>query len=252
MVDSRFIPPVIITRFQIFNERVATSLPSDEEIRLSYKDNFFSFEFAALDYTAPSRNHYAYMLEGFDKDWVQAGSRRYAAYTNLSGGHYVFRVKGSNSDGVWNETGVAVPIMIVPPFWETWWFSLLLVSGLVGSAAGAYGLRIQRFRSERKKLESQVTQRTVEIERRRQVAEGLRDLLTILNSHRDLNEMLETSVSQARRLLHSDAVVVYRLLEDGSGLAVQAAQGFDAGALVGVTIPIEAGRALLQGLTSSR
>ena len=77
-------------------------------ITLPYYDNYLSFEFAALDFKNQAKHQYAYMLQGLDKDWIQCGSRRYAAYTNLDGGSYTFRVKGSNNDGVWNEEGTSI------------------------------------------------------------------------------------------------------------------------------------------------
>jgi PAS domain S-box-containing protein len=137
--DNPHIPPIVLTDFKKFNESVKlnTAISETQEIKLSYKDNFFGFEFAALDYTNPSKNQYAYKLEGFDKDWIYSGNRRYASYTNLDGGTYTFRVKGSNNDGVWNEEGTSIKIIITPPPWKTWWAYTLYVVALV-SAVLAY------------------------------------------------------------------------------------------------------------------
>ncbi len=136
--DNPHIPPIVITDFKKFNESVklGTSISETKEIKLSYKDNFFGFEFAALDYTNPHKNQYAYKLEGFDKDWIYSGTRRYATYTNLDGGTYVFRVKGSNNDSVWNEEGTSVKIIITPPPWKTWWAYTLYVLALVSAVYG--------------------------------------------------------------------------------------------------------------------
>jgi PAS domain S-box-containing protein len=127
VTDNTYVPPIVLTAFRKFDQVVEfdTPLSQVDEITLSYQDNFFAFEFAALDYTDPVQNQYAYKLDGFDKDWVYCGARRYASYTNLSPGDYVFHIKGSNNDGVWNETGHAVRLTITPPFWETWWFRIL-------------------------------------------------------------------------------------------------------------------------------
>ncbi len=137
--DNPHIPPIVLTDFKKFNDSVKldTAISETQEIKLSYKDNFFGFEFAALDYTNPSKNQYAYKLEGFDKDWIYSGNRRYASYTNLDGGTYPFRVKGSNNDGVWNEEGTSVKIIITPPPWKTWWAYTLYAVALV-SAVLAY------------------------------------------------------------------------------------------------------------------
>ncbi len=125
--DNSYIPPVVITTIKKFDEIIKFDISDTEEIELSYKDKYLAFEFASLDYTNPQKNQYAYIMEGFDKDWIDAGMRRRATYTNLNPGKYIFRVKGSNSDGVWNEEGVSVKIVITPPFWETWWFIFLSV-----------------------------------------------------------------------------------------------------------------------------
>ncbi len=134
--DNPHLPPIVLTAFRKFDKLVEfdTPLSEVEEIALSYQDNFFAFEFAALDYTEPAGNQYAYRLEGFDRDWIYCGSRRYASYTNLPPGTFYFRVKGSNNDGVWNEAGQTVRIVVTPPPWQTWWFRVLafaLVSGII-------------------------------------------------------------------------------------------------------------------------
>lgn len=116
-------PPVVLTNFKIFDKTVsiADQLRRGDPVRLSYKDSFFSIEFAALDYTVPEQNQYAYKLEGFDRGWVHSGTRHYASYTNLDGGTYRFHVIASNNDGVWNDTGLTIPIVISSPPWATWW-----------------------------------------------------------------------------------------------------------------------------------
>jgi signal transduction histidine kinase/serine phosphatase RsbU (regulator of sigma subunit)/ligand-binding sensor domain-containing protein len=134
--DNPHAPPMAITAFKKFDRTVPLReiASPNGELVLSFSDNFFAFEFAALDYASPAKNQYAYKLEGFDPDWIQCGTRRYASYTNLDPGEYVFRVKGSNADGVWNEAGTAVKIIILPPLWRTWWaygFYLLLIGGAI-------------------------------------------------------------------------------------------------------------------------
>ncbi len=106
-IKPNSIPPQVgVTRFDVFDQPLNVDLTGSEPIQLSYKQDFISFEFAAFDFQSPQNNQYAYMLEGFNNDWIQAGNHRYATFTNLPGGDYVFRVKASNSDGIWNETGV--------------------------------------------------------------------------------------------------------------------------------------------------
>lgn len=136
--DNMNVPPVVLISFRIYNQeaKLERSISETDEIRLSYSDNFFSIAFSALDYTNPIKNQYMYMLEGIDKDWVRTpASKREASYTDIDPGEYIFRVKGSNNDGKWNEEGVFVKIIIKPPWWQTWWFrgsGIILVIGLLG------------------------------------------------------------------------------------------------------------------------
>ena len=127
--DNPNVPPVVISNFKKFDKRfrLGDVLTEFGLLKLSYKDNFITFEFAALDYTNPQKNQYAYKLEGLHDDWIYSGNQRYATFTNLDPGEYVFRVKGANSDGVWNKRGASVRILITPPFWKTWWFMWLAI-----------------------------------------------------------------------------------------------------------------------------
>ena len=130
--ENIYIPPIVITSIKLFDKPV----PFGKEINLSYDRNYLSFEFAALSYYNSERNQYAYKLEGVDKDWVYSGTRRYASYPNLEPGRYIFRVKGSNNDGIWNEAGTSISIIISPPWWKTYWayisYGLILVLILYG------------------------------------------------------------------------------------------------------------------------
>jgi PAS domain S-box-containing protein len=148
--DNPHIPPIVITDFQKFNQSVKldTAISETQKLHLSYKENFFGFEFAALDYSNPAKNKYAYKLEGFDHDWIQAGTRRYATYTNLDGGTYIFRVKGSNNDGVWNEQGTSIKLIISPPPWKTGWAYTLYVLALVSTVFGYVQWRIRAQEQE--------------------------------------------------------------------------------------------------------
>ena len=224
--DNPYPPPIVITSFAKFNQRVRTDLSEGEHIELSYKDNFISFEFAALDYTVPEKNQYAYMLEGFDQDWVNAGTRRYASYTNLRGGDYVFRVKGSNSDGVWNEEGIAVRITVTPPIWETWWFRGILLLVLVGGGIGGYRLRVRTIERRSQELEEQVDERTHEIERRTQELEALYQADEELYRRVRLEEVLQTLVHIAVDILKADKSSLLLWDEQGKKLTLRAALGY--------------------------
>jgi ligand-binding sensor domain-containing protein/signal transduction histidine kinase/DNA-binding response OmpR family regulator len=140
---NTFIPPVFLTDFQVFNQKIIPGIkgsPLDNDISftdaitLTYKQSTFSFGFAALNYAASENNQYAYKLEAWDKDWNYAGNEHKISYTNLAPGEYVFRVKASNNDGVWNDTGAMVKVTVTPPFWESWWFRTLVVAVILGAA----------------------------------------------------------------------------------------------------------------------
>ncbi len=159
--DNRHVPPVRLTDFQVFNKSVRVNpegncgadgfvLPRAvnevEVIELPYCYNVFSFQFAALDYTRPERNQYAYFMEGFDQDWTYPGNRRFVTYTNLHPGAYTFRVKGSNNDGVWSREGKAIRIVILPPRWLTWWAFAGYVLAVAALLYGVYRYLISRER----------------------------------------------------------------------------------------------------------
>jgi hypothetical protein len=127
-----YVPPIVISSFRIFDQQQKGEL---EEITLEFDENFFSFEFAALDYTNSRDNLYAYKLENLENDWHYTNADlRIANYTNLSPGSYTFRVKGSNNDGVWNTEGISVKLTILAPFYQNDWFiisSFLFVAGII-------------------------------------------------------------------------------------------------------------------------
>lgn len=147
--ENKIVPPVYLTAFKIFDKPLKLNRPISyvKKIKLSYSQNFFSFEFVVLDYTSPEKNKYAYMLEGFDKDWhMVPAKQRYASYTNLDPGEYVLHIKGSNNDGIWNNKGISLSIIITPPFWMTWWFKILVIAAIITLAAAAYNYRVNKLR----------------------------------------------------------------------------------------------------------
>jgi signal transduction histidine kinase/ligand-binding sensor domain-containing protein/DNA-binding response OmpR family regulator len=145
--NNKFVPPVVVTSFRKFEK----PYPAGNEINLPFDENYISFEFAALSYNHPEKNQYAYKMEGIDKDWIYPDKRRYASYPNLDPGEYVFRVKGSNSDGIWNEVGTSIVIFISPPWWKTWWaYSSYVIIFVVS----LYGIR--RSELHRLKLRNKV------------------------------------------------------------------------------------------------
>jgi ligand-binding sensor domain-containing protein/signal transduction histidine kinase len=161
------VPPVVITNIKIFDKvvKTKTGFPYLSTLTLPYYDNYLSFEFTALDFKNQAKNQYAYMLQGLDNDWIQCGDRRYATYTNLEGGSYTFRVKGSNNDGVWNEEGTSILVTIMPPFWATWWFRSFAIIALFASVGG--GVRYLEMRKMKRRIELLEQERALERERSR-------------------------------------------------------------------------------------
>ena len=159
--DDPYLPPVVITRFKIFNKPVPIGAKSVltraisyvDSLTLPYADSVFSLEFAALSYANPQNNRYRYKLEGLEPAWNEVGSRqRLATYTNLDPGKYTFRVQGANGDGVWNEAGLSLAIVVTSPWWKTSWFRALCAALFLALVWSAHRLRVHEFRRESKQL----------------------------------------------------------------------------------------------------
>jgi PAS domain S-box-containing protein len=214
-------PRVVITDLRILNRPVTVGAPGSplsrhisltKEITLSHRQNVVTLDFAALNFLVPEKNQYAYRLEGLEPDWNTVGTQHSATYTGLPPGSYVFRVRASNNDGVWNDAGASLHIRVRPPFWMTLWFRLLLVSTLAAAVFVAYRRHLQRLETRRKELEGLVTARTGELlgevaERRRAEQEVRR-----------LNEGLEERVAQRTEQLQAETerlAVTLRSIGDG-------------------------------------
>jgi ligand-binding sensor domain-containing protein len=142
--DNDFVPPIFLTSFKVFDKPMR--LAGTQHITLAHDENFFSFEFVALNFTSPEKNQYAYTLDGLDKNWISASAaRRYASYTNLDPGEYTLRVKGSNNDGLWNESGAMLGITITPPYWKTWWFRIAAAVAIGGILFAMYRYRVNKL-----------------------------------------------------------------------------------------------------------
>ena len=172
MKENNILPPIVFTDLKIFNKSVVIGEKSvlqkqinlTDEIILHYNQNVLSLEFAALNYINSEKNQYACKMEGFDKEWVQLGSHNEARYTNLNPGDYVLHVIASNNDGLWNETGRILKIKIMPPWWKTILFRLLLVTGVFSLMLSWILLRTYRLKHQQIKLQKLVNERTEEIE----------------------------------------------------------------------------------------
>jgi len=172
--DNPYVPAVHLTSIKQGGEEMDLGKAPEKvtDIELDWQNNFFEFEFAALNYTNPQKNQYAYMLEGIDQDWYYSGTRRFGRYTGISPGEYALRVKGSNNDGVWNEQGTTIKIRVLPPWWRTTWFQTLAALLFAGLLFGGYRWRVRTIENQRRRLELQVAERTNELKIAKESAEA--------------------------------------------------------------------------------
>ncbi len=188
-------PPVVVTAFEVFQQPLDSgpSPPYLESIELAARENFFSFELAALNFRRADKNRYAYRLEGLEEQWVDAGTRRFASYTSVPAGDYVFHVKAANADGVWNRRGASVRLAIAPPLWARWWAWLAYAAaalGSLGAFAAAYRRKVEQEREINRRLRevdrlkddflaktsNLLEERTAELRRRGQLVDELESL----------------------------------------------------------------------------
>lgn len=178
-------PNVVITALKIFNQPIDAlkskilkkSISFAESISLSYKQNFFSFEFSALHFSSPENNEFKYMMEGLDEDWNYVGTQNQAYYTNLEPGEYVFKVLGSNSDGIWSKTPATIKIRITPPFWKTWWFRLLGVIIVIAIVYFYNRQRLNRVVKQKRLLENQIRERTATVMKQKEEIENQKSII---------------------------------------------------------------------------
>ncbi len=218
--QSSFVPPVVITGFQLFNKPVPISsdgplqkaIDETTEITLDHTQSFFSISFTALNYTHPDKNSFQYQLEPFNKEWIDAGNTTMATYTNLDPGTYIFKVKGANNDGVWNEKFASLKIIIEPPYWKTWWFRGLLFVAALLMLYGIYLLKVRSIKNQQRALKDLVDQRTSEIE--------VKNKLLLETEKRNallLNQKLSAELSSKSKELSKYALLIIqknRLLDE--------------------------------------
>ncbi len=230
--ENKNIPPVVITDFQLFNKSVAIdsgnsplqqSIIDTRVIRLNYDQAVFTFQFAALDYTISQNNKYAYKMDNFEKDWNYVDNHQFATYTNLNPGEYTFRVKACNNDGVWNEEGTAIKIIIVPPFWLTWWFRLLVVCLLAVGLYVVLYFRTKHIHERQQLLEEQVEQRTEEMMKQSEQLQALNEELQATSEElTSLNDELMNQTEELQTL--NEELYEQRLQEQQARLDAEEAR----------------------------
>ncbi len=162
---NKNIPYVVITDLMVSNQpfKTDTSISEKKYLVLKHKQNDLTFGFVAVDYILPEKNQYAYKLEPYDEDWIYCKYQRTARYTNLPPGEYVFRVKGSNNDGIWNEKGTSIRIYIKPAFWQTLAFKIGVIVFIIGSIFLFFRIRMKILKRQKEYLEAEVKRQTKEI-----------------------------------------------------------------------------------------
>ncbi|MBS1513949.1 MAG: PAS domain S-box protein [Bacteroidetes bacterium] len=206
--ENKFIPNVVITDYKLIEQNVPerdlekywNMFKSEQKLVLPYDRNFITLDFASLDFARPEKNQYKYKLEGVDVEWISAGNRRNATYTSLNPGTYTFHVKGSNNDGVWNETGAVLKIQITPPFWKTWWFILGIAVLITASGYSAYNYRVNRLRSKQAELLNLINEREIAEAKVRKSEEEIRKINSFLEERiKERTAKLENEIVERKR-----------------------------------------------------
>jgi ligand-binding sensor domain-containing protein/serine phosphatase RsbU (regulator of sigma subunit) len=212
ITGNKYAPPVFITSL-IINENpfpIDSNIILKKNIDLDYTQNFLSIDFVALNYFQSSKNRFACMMEGVDKDWVQLGKTRTASYPNLPPGDYVFHVKACNNDGIWNETGTTLRITIHPPFWKTKWFYALCILIVIGAFWFYVNLREKNLKRDRKILEQKVNERTNELHvEKEKLAEANKDIKDSIN----YASRIQSAILPPEKMWHSlfsESFVLYK------------------------------------------
>jgi signal transduction histidine kinase/ligand-binding sensor domain-containing protein len=236
IIQNKNIPDILITELRILskgekhglkNSPVIQNITEKESLRLSHKQAILTFYFSVMDYTVPEKNQYAYRMEGFDDDWTYSGNKREVTYTNLNPGDYVFHVKGSNNDGLWNEKGSSIIITILPPWWKTVWFKILVGIVVILIFVLFYLSRVRQFKAQQIKLEEMVALKTIELKELNTSKDKFfsiiaHDLKNPFNSIIGFSDMLNEEIKvdnplrvhEFARLINVSAVQTLKLLEN--------------------------------------
>jgi ligand-binding sensor domain-containing protein/signal transduction histidine kinase/DNA-binding response OmpR family regulator len=230
--SNTYIPPVYFTNFKTYN---STSVIGDEgsplnknicenrSITLNYKQTSFTIEFVALNFTHSTKNQYAYMLEGFDNDWRYVATQQYATYTNIDAGKYVFKVKGSNNEGIWNPIPAQIDIEVLPPYWRTKWAYIsyfVFITFIIWIFIKL--LIIKSNQAEKLKLEKIHHEKSEELNRMKiqffaNISHEFRTPLSlILAPLKDIieNDSLKSDIKSRIKIVFNNANKMYRLVNE--------------------------------------
>ncbi len=242
-LDENSTPPqVTLVDLKLFNEsvkktgavRLDKGLPETDEVVLNHNQRDITLDFVALHYADPGSNEYAYKLDGWNDDWVYVGRKRTASFTNLDPGTYTFHVKAANSDGVWNEQGASIRLVIEPPFWATWWFRAIAFFGFVGLIYGGVRVRVQQLAARARELEGEVTKRTFELKASNEQLEQSHAIVEAINQETSLTRLLTKILEQARVIRGVEKATAMTYYPADDVFRVRASSGWDVEAMKGI------------------
>ncbi len=207
-------PKVLLSRLKLFNTEInqygknsilKQHIRFTDEIVLKYDENVFSIEYYADNLINAHKNLFRYKLDGLEKRWNEVGTKNEATYTHLSPGKYIFRVQGSNDDGIWNTEGASLKIRILPPWWLTWWFKTILVVFVFGMLGFVFYIRNKRFKKQRLVLEQKVEERTKELFEKNAILKNQSEEFKVINEELEerqlkIEEQSEELKSQTENL----------------------------------------------------
>jgi len=226
--ENPYLPQVTLTSLTQDDQfiDIDSSVETAKEIVLTWPQNSFEFEFAALSYNQPNKNQYAYYLEGFDPNWHFIDTKRDGRYTNLPGGEYTLLLKGANNNGIWNEIPTQINVKVIPPFWQTVWFRIILGFTLIGIIAIGVQLNTKVMQDRNRQLERLVRERTSALEKRNQEIQALYQADERIMRNVSLQQVFQTLVDVAVDTLNANRSVVFAWDEKRTKVVPRVSRGF--------------------------
>jgi len=242
--ENSVAPEVAIVDLKLSNQSVKESgavnlsatIPETREIRLKYDQTDIAFDYVALHFQNPEKNTFAYKLEGFNDDWVMAGDRRSASFTNLDPGEYTFRIKAANADGVWNEEGASIRLVVTPPFWATWWFRILTFLAIAGIVYTGYRARVEQISRRARELENEVDRRTQELQASNTQLEQSHTIVQAINQETSFRRLLTKILEESRVIPGVEKATALVHMPDDDRFHVRAASGWDVAAMQNILL----------------
>ncbi|HSG44383.1 MAG TPA: two-component regulator propeller domain-containing protein, partial [Anaerolineales bacterium] len=226
--ENPYLPQVALTSITQDGQpiNINSSVETANEVVLEWPQNSLEFEFSALSYNQSNKNQYAYFLEGFDPNWHYIDTKRDGRYTNLPGGDYTLLLKAANNNGIWNETPVRINVKVIPPFWQTTWFRILIVFVGMGLVAVLIRLRTKATQDRNRRLERLVRERTSALEKRNQEIQALYQADERILRNVSLQQVFQTLVDVAVDTLTANRSVIFTWDEKQTRVVPRVSRGF--------------------------